>query len=440
VAEGQSLRVAELSAEDHSTKPPARYTEASLIEDLEKREIGRPSTYATFISTIQDRGYVFKKGTALVPSFLAFSVVGLLEKHFGDLVDYEFTAHMEEDLDRIARGEAERVPYLKSFYLGDQGLKEQISSKLNEIDARETNTFAIGDQIALRVGKYGPYIERYDDEGNSLARANVPEGTLPDELTVELAEELLARPSGDYELGTDPATGYQIVGKNGRFGPYVTEVLPEDVPKTGKNAVKPRISSLFDTMSLETIDLDTALKLLALPRVVGADPENGEEITAQNGRYGPYLKKGTDSRSLTGQDQIFDITLDEALAIYAQPKQFGRRGSAKPPLREFGADPTNGKPVVAKEGRFGPYITDGETNVTVPRGSTVEELTVEQAYDMLADKRAKGPATKKTAKKTPAKKAAVKKTATTATAKKTAAKKTTAKKTTTKKSAAEKSE
>ena len=443
VAEGQSLRAAELSAEDHSTKPPARYTEASLIEELEKREIGRPSTYATFISTIQDRGYVFKKGTALVPSFLAFSVVGLLEKHFGDLVDYEFTAHMEEDLDRIARGEAERVPYLKSFYLGDQGLKEQISSKLNEIDARETNTFAIGDQIALRVGKYGPYIERYDDEGNSLARANVPEGTLPDELTVELAEELLARPSGDYDLGTDPATGYQIVGKNGRFGPYVTEVLPDDVPKTGKNAVKPRISSLFDTMSLETIDLDTALKLLALPRVVGADPENGEEITAQNGRYGPYLKKGTDSRSLTGQDQIFDITLDEALAIYAQPKQFGRRGSAKPPLREFGADPTNGKPVVAKEGRFGPYITDGETNVTVPRGSTVEELTVEQAYDMLADKRAKGPATKKTAaKKTPAKKTAAKRTAATksATTKKAAAKKTTAKKTTTKKSAAEKSE
>jgi len=443
VAEGQSLRAAKLSAEDHSTKPPARYTEASLIEELEKREIGRPSTYATFISTIQDRGYVFKKGTALVPSFLAFSVVGLLEKHFGDLVDYEFTAHMEEDLDRIARGEAERVPYLKSFYLGDQGLKEQISSKLNEIDARETNTFAIGDQIALRVGKYGPYIERYDDEGNSLARANVPEGTLPDELTVELAEELLARPSGDYDLGTDPATGYQIVGKNGRFGPYVTEVLPDDVPKTGKNAVKPRISSLFDTMSLETIDLDTALKLLALPRVVGADPENGEEITAQNGRYGPYLKKGTDSRSLTGQDQIFDITLDEALAIYAQPKQFGRRGSAKPPLREFGADPTNGKPVVAKEGRFGPYITDGETNVTVPRGSTVEELTVEQAYDMLADKRAKGPATKKTAaKKTPAKKTAAKRTAATksATTKKAAAKKTTAKKTTTKKSAAEKSE
>jgi DNA topoisomerase-1 len=429
VAEGQSLRAAELSAEDHSTKPPARYTEASLIEELEKREIGRPSTYATFISTIQDRGYVFKKGTALVPTFLAFSVVGLLEKHFGDLVDYEFTAHMEEDLDRIARGEAERVPYLANFYLGDGGLKEQIAGKLNEIDARETNTFAIGDNIALRNGKYGPYIEKYDGEGNSLARANVPEGTLPDELTVEAAEELLARPSGDFELGVDPETGYRIIGKNGRFGPYVTEVLPDDVPKTGKNAVKPRISSLFKTMDLETIDLATALRLLTLPRVVGKDPESGEEITAQDGRYGPYLKKGTDSRSLSSQEQIFDITLDEALAIYAQPKQFGRRGSAKPPLREFGLDPTNEKPVVAKEGRFGPYITDGETNVTVPRGTTVEELTVEQALNLLAEKRAKGPAVKKTAKKTPAKKTAAKKTASKSTAKKaSAAKKTTEKK------------
>jgi len=424
VTEGQSLRAAELSAEDHTTKPPARYTEASLIEELEKREIGRPSTYSTFIATIQDRGYVFKKGTALVPSFLAFSVVGLLEKHFGDLVDYAFTARMEEDLDRIARGEAERVPYLRSFYLGDNGLKEQISSKLNEIDARETNTFAIGDHIALRVGKYGPYIERYDEDGNSLARANVPEGTLPDELTVEMAQELLARPNGDIELGTDPATGYRIIAKDGRYGPYVTEVLPDDVPKTGKNAVKPRIASLFKSMSPDSVNLETALRLLTLPRVVGADPGSGEEITAQNGRYGPYLKKGTDSRSLSSEDQIFDITLDEALAIYAQPKQFGRRGAAKPPLREFGADPVNGKPVVAKEGRFGPYITDGETNVTVPRGTTVEELTVDQALNLLAEKRAKGPAAKKTAKKAPAKKTAAKKT----TAKAAAAKKTTAEK------------
>ncbi|HEX4788522.1 MAG TPA: type I DNA topoisomerase [Actinospica sp.] len=428
VSEGQRLRAAELSAEDHTTKPPARYTEASLIEELEKREIGRPSTYATFIATIQDRGYVFKKGTALVPSFKAFSVVGLLEKHFGNLVDYEFTAHMEEDLDRIARGEAERVPYLRSFYLGDTGLKEQISSKLNEIDARETNTFAIGDNIALRVGKYGPYIERYDAEGNSLARANVPEGTLPDELTVEMAEELLARPSGDFELGTDPATGYRIIAKDGRYGPYVSEVLPEDAPKTGKNAVKPRIASLFKSMSLDSVNLETALRLLALPRVVGTDPESGEEITAQNGRYGPYLKKGADSRSLSTEDQIFDITLEEALAVYAQPKQFGRRGSAKPPLREFGEDPVNGKPVVAKEGRFGPYITDGETNVTVPRGTTVEELSAEQALSLLAEKRAKGPASKKTAKKSPARKTTTKATAAKKTTTKSTAKKTPAKK------------
>jgi DNA topoisomerase-1 len=389
---------------------------------------------------------VFKKGTALVPSFKAFSVVGLLEKHFGNLVDYEFTAHMEEDLDRIARGEAERVPYLRSFYLGDTGLKEQISSKLNEIDARETNTFAIGDNIALRVGKYGPYIERYDTEGNSLARANVPEGTLPDELTVEMAEELLARPSGDFELGTDPATGYRIIAKDGRYGPYVSEVLPEDVPKTGKNAVKPRIASLFKSMSPDSVDLETALRLLTLPRVVGADPESGEEITAQNGRYGPYLKKGADSRSLSAEDQIFDITLDEALAVYAQPKQFGRRGSAKPPLREFGEDPANGKPVVAKEGRFGPYITDGETNVTVPRGTTVEELTQDQALGLLAEKRAKGPAAKKTAKRPAAKKTTAKATAAKKTTTKSAANRTTAgtgavgKKTAAKKSAADDSE
>ena len=380
---------------------------------------------------------MFKKGTALVPSFLAFSVVGLLEKHFSDLVDYEFTAHMEEDLDRIARGEAERVPWLQNFYFGEGGLRDLISDKLNEIDARETNTFPIAEGIALRVGKYGPYIERYDAEGNSLGRANVPDGTLPDELTPEVAEELLARPSGDRDLGTDPATGYQIVAKDGRYGPYVTEVLPEDTPKTGKNAVKPRNASLFKSMDLEAIDLANALRLLALPRVVGVDPESGEEITAQNGRFGPYLRKGNDSRSLSGEEQIFDITLDEALAVYAQPKQFGRRGTAKPPLREFGQDPETGKPVVAKDGRFGAYVTDGETNVTVPRGTTVEELTVEQAFGMLAEKRAKSPA-KKTAKKTAVKKTAAK----TTTAKKTAAKKTVAKKSTSasKKSSADKSE
>jgi len=407
VEEGQALAASEIEAEGHSTKAPARYTEASLIKELEDREIGRPSTYATIINTIQQRDYVFKKGTALVPSFLAFSVVGLLEKHFGSLVDYEFTARMEQDLDRIAQGSAEPVPWLKRFYFGDgdalEGLKSLVTD-LGGIDAREVNTFPVGDGIALRVGKYGPYVERVGPDGATVARANVPESTAPDELTVELAEELFARPSGDRELGVDPATGHMIVAKAGRYGPYVTEILPEGTPKAGKNAVKPRTGSLFKDMSLDDVDLDTALKLMSLPRVVGVDPGTGEEITAQNGRYGPYLKRGVDSRSLADEDQIFSITLDEALAIYAQPKA---RGTAKPPLRAFGADPVSGKPITVKDGRFGPYVTDGETNVTVPRGTSVEELTEERAVEMLAEKRAKGPAPKKRAakKSAPAKKA-----------------------------------
>jgi DNA topoisomerase-1 len=434
VEEGQALTATELEAEGHSTKAPARYTEASLIKELEDREIGRPSTYAAIINTIQRREYVFKKGTALVPSFLAFSVVGLMEKHFSSLVDYEFTAHMEEDLDRIARGEAEQVPWLKRFYFGDgtddmEGLKALVTD-LGEIDAREVNTFKVGDGVFLRVGKYGPYVEKIGPDGTPIARANVPEGIAPDELTAELAEELFSRPSGDRELGVDPATGRTIVAKAGRYGPYVTEILPDDVPKTGKNAVKPRTGSLFKDMSLDEIDLDTALKLMSLPRVVGADPETGEEITAQNGRYGPYLKRGTDSRSLAGEDQIFTVTLDEALAIYAQPKARGGRGTAKPPLREFGADPVSGKPIAVKDGRFGPYITDGETNITVPRGTTIEELTEQRAIELLAEKRAKGPAPKKkSASKSAAKKTAAPKKAAAKTASKTVAKKVAAKKT-----------
>jgi DNA topoisomerase-1 len=354
-------------------------------------------------------------------------VVGLLEKHFGSLVDYEFTARMEEDLDRIARGEAEQVPWLKRFYFGDgdalEGLKALVTD-LGEIDAREVNTFPIGDGIALRVGKYGPYVEKIGPDGTAVARANVPEDTAPDELTPEFAEELFSRPSGDRELGVDPATGYTIVAKAGRYGPYVTEILPEGTPKTGKNAVKPRTGSLFKDMSLDDVDLPTALKLMSLPRTVGVDPSTNEEITAQNGRYGPYLKRGTDSRSLADEDQIFSITLDEALVIYAQPKARGGRGSAQPPLREFGADPVSGKPITVRDGRFGPYITDGETNITVPRGTTVEELTQERAVELLAEKRAKGPAPKKRAaakKSAPAKKAS--------TAKKTATAKSAAKKT-----------
>jgi DNA topoisomerase-1 len=442
VAEGDALSAEEVSVDGHATKPPARYTEASLVKELEEREIGRPSTYASIIGTILDRGYVFKKGTALVPSFLSFAVVNLLETHFGRLVDYDFTARMEDDLDRIARGEAHSVPWLKRFYFGEGsddagaasgagngdgdhlgGLKELVTD-LGAIDAREISSFPIGDGIMLRVGRYGPYVERGEKDEENHQRADVPEDMAPDELTVEYAEELLAKPSGDFELGLDPVSGHQIVAKDGRYGPYVTEVLPEDTPKTGKNAVKPRTASLFKSMSLDTVTIDDALKLMSLPRVVGQDAE-GVEITAQNGRYGPYLKKGTDSRSLQTEDQLFGITLEEALAIYAQPKQRGR-AAAKPPLRELGTDPVSGSPVVVKDGRFGAYVTDGETNATLRTDDSVEEITPERGYELLAEKRAKGPA-KKTAKKSAAKKAPAKKATT---AKKAVAKKTTAKKTT----------
>ncbi|MEW9511749.1 type I DNA topoisomerase [Streptomyces bacillaris] len=454
VAEGDALTADEITVDGHATKPPARYTEASLVKELEEREIGRPSTYASIIGTILDRGYVFKKGTALVPSFLSFAVVNLLEKHFGRLVDYDFTARMEDDLDRIARGEAQSVPWLKRFYFGAAGsgddpagagsasdagngdgdhlggLKELVTD-LGAIDAREISSFPVGNDIKLRVGRYGPYIERGEKDAEGHQRADVPEDLAPDELTVELAEELLAKPSGDFELGADPVSGNQIIAKDGRYGPYVTEVLPEGTPKTGKNAVKPRTASLFKSMSLDTVTLEDALRLMSLPRVVGTDAE-GVEITAQNGRYGPYLKKGTDSRSLTSEEQLFDITLEEALAIYAQPKQRGR-AAAKPPLKELGTDPVSERPVVVKDGRFGPYVTDGETNATLRTGDSVEEITPERGYELLAEKRAKGPAKKKTAKKAPAKKATAKKTAAkkTAATKTTAAKKTAAKKTTT---------
>ncbi|MCX4664687.1 type I DNA topoisomerase [Streptomyces uncialis] len=456
VGEGDPLSADAMSVDGHSTKAPARYTEASLVKELEEREIGRPSTYASIIGTILDRGYVFKKGTALVPSFLSFAVVNLLEKHFGRLVDYDFTARMEDDLDRIASGEAQAVPWLRRFYFGEGGpgdgagaaadagngdgdhlggLKELVTD-LGAIDAREVSSFPVGDGIVLRVGRYGPYIERGEKDSEGHQRADVPEDLAPDELTVAFAEELLAKPSGDFELGADPVSGHQIIARDGRYGPYVTEVLPEGTPKTGKNAVKPRTASLFKSMALDTVTLDDALKLMSLPRVVGKDAE-GVEITAQNGRYGPYLKKGTDSRSLTSEDQLFTITLDESLAIYAQPKQRGR-AAAKPPLKELGEDPVSGKPVVVKDGRFGPYVTDGETNATLRSGDSVEEITPERGYELLAEKRAKSPA-KKTAKKAPAKKAPAKKTAAKKTATATAAKKTTtAKKATAKKAPAKK--
>jgi DNA topoisomerase-1 len=445
VVEGDPLTADEIAADGHSTKPPARYTEASLVKELEEKEIGRPSTYATILGTILDRGYVFKKGTALVPSFLSFAVVNLLEKHFGWLVDYDFTASMEDDLDRIARGEAQAVPWLRRFYFGAEsakdasgsspavavgegdhlgGLKELVED-LGAIDAREISSFPVGEGIMLRVGRYGPYVEKGERGEENHQRADVPDDLPPDEMTVEFAEELFARPSGEFELGADPATGRQIVAKDGRYGPYVTEVLPEDTPKTGKNAVKPRTASLFKSMSLDTVTLEDALKLMSLPRVVGTDAE-GVEITAQNGRYGPYLKKGTDSRSLETEDQLFGITLDEALAIYAQPKARGR-AAAKPPLKELGTDPVSERPVVVKDGRFGPYVTDGETNATLRRDDEVEGITPERGYELLAEKRAKSPA-KKTAKKAPAKKAPAKTAAKAAPAKKTAAKKAPAKK------------
>ncbi|GAA2034114.1 type I DNA topoisomerase [Catenulispora yoronensis] len=450
VAEGDALSTTKMTADGHSTKPPARFTEASLIKEMEEREIGRPSTYSAILGTILDRGYVSKKGTALVPSYTAFAVVGLLEQHFGDLVNYEFTARMEDDLDRIARGEAQRVPWLRRFYFGPTeteraalersgdhgavadhlgGLKDLVTD-LGNIDAREVNSFSVGEGIVLRVGRYGPYIIR-DLEDGTQQRANVPDDLPPDELTVAFAEELFLQPSGDRELGKDPSTGYEVVAKTGRYGPYVTEILPEGTPTRGKNAVKARTGSLFKNQTIDTVSLDEALRLLSLPRVVGRDPESDEEITAQNGRYGPYLKKGTDSRSLTSEEQIFDITLDEALEIYKQPKARGR-AAAKPPLRELGPDPVSGKPIVIKSGFYGEYLTDGETNVTIPKSETVEGITQAKAYELLAEKRAKGPA-KKTAKKAAAKKTTAKKTATTKSAAgkttKTAAKKTAAKKT-----------
>ncbi len=437
LAAGQALTGRDVIASGHETSPPPRYTEASIVAELEKREIGRPSTYAPTISTIMDRGYVTKRGNALVPSWTAFSVIRLLEEHFGKYVDYDFTARMEDDLDRIAAGELQREAWLQAFYFGaesgTEGLKAVVDN-LGDIDARAVNSIPVAEGITLRVGKFGPYLEKDlpadAPEGTDPERANVPEDLAPDELTPAKAEELFAT-AGPSErvLGVDPESGRTIVAKDGRYGPYVTEVVeemteeqlaawmeaqPTEYYKNGKPKpkkkpakVKPRTGSLFKSMSLETITLEDALKLMSLPRVVGQDAE-GAEITVQNGRFGPYLKKGTDSRSLESEDQIFTITLDEALAIYAQPKQRGR-GTAKPPLAEFGEDPVSGKKVVVKEGRFGPYVTDGETNITVPRAMDPESLTADQAYELLADKRAKGPAKKPARKPAARSKSAAKK-------------------------------
>jgi len=471
---GQELAALDAEASGHETTPPPRYTEASLVKALEEREIGRPSTYAATMSTISDRGYVDHRGQALVPTWLAFAVTRLLEENFAELVDYDFTASMERDLDRIAAGEEDRVAWLRRFYNGQggagteqaaqaasneleaaaaalraQGLKGLVDN-LGEIDARAVNSIEIGEGITLRVGRYGPYLE--DAEGK---RANVPADLAPDELTVDKARELFTRAADDgRELGVDPVSGHVIIAKDGRYGPYVTEVLPEpeetaeaEATKTAKTAKstkakkttkaakpKPRTASLLRSMDLSTVTLEQALDLLSLPRVVGQDPESGEDITAQNGRYGPYLKKGTDSRSLESEEQIFTVTLKQALEIFAQPKRRRGQAAARGPLRELGQDPATDKPVVIKDGRFGPYITDGQTNVTVPRSEDPATISAERAFELLADKRAKGPAKKRTTRKTTAKKTTTKK----ATTKKAAATKKTAAKTASSKAAASK--
>jgi DNA topoisomerase-1 len=437
LSEGVALDVLRAEADGHETSPPARYTEATLVKAMEEKGIGRPSTYAATVGTIQDRGYVRNRGSALIPTWLAFAVTRLLEEHFSTLVDYDFTASMEEDLDQIAGGQRERVEWLERFYFGDEaqsveGLRHLVDD-LGEIDAREISTIPIGDGMVVRVGRYGPYVEEVVPEGVDPATGEVTDGALveaagkprratitddlaPDEMTPAKARELLEAAADDGRvLGQDPETGRDIIAKSGRYGPYVTEVLPEELAaKKGKAKVKPRTASLFKDMDLATIDLETALRLLSLPRVVGTDPESGDDITAQNGRYGPYLKKGTDSRSLQSEPQLFTITLEEALAIYAQPKQRGRAAAAA--LKELGEDPASGKPVVVKDGRFGPYVTDGETNATLRKDDDPDAITPARGFELLAEKRAKGPTTRKrTTRKTTKK--ATKKTAKKATKK-----------------------
>jgi DNA topoisomerase-1 len=441
MSEGDALVGTDLSADGHSTTPPARYTEASLVKALEERGIGRPSTYAATISTIQDRGYVITRGQALVPTWLAFAVIRLLEEHFDRLVDYDFTATMEADLDQIAAGSRERVAWLREFYFGEVpgnlgtsdelgvdsqggGLRALVAN-LGEIDAAAINSVDIGEGIRVRVGRYGPYIEDLTaevEEGKTPPRASVPDDVAPDELTVAKARELLAAGADDGRvLGMHPESGNPVVAKNGRYGPYVTEQVPEpdldpDLSAAAKKRAlaalpKPRTASLLKTQALDSVTLEDALQLMSLPRVVGVDPESGDEITAQNGRYGPYLKKGTDSRTLPSEEAMFTVTLDEAIEIYKQPKR-GRGRTATPPLRELGDDPNSGKPIQVKDGRFGPYVTDGETNRTLPRDVTPESVTPERAIELLAEKRAQGPAKKRTTRatsKAPAKKAPAKK-------------------------------
>ncbi len=390
LAVGAVVNVESLTPNGHTTSPPARYTEASLVKRLEELGIGRPSTWASIIQTVQDRGYVWKKGQALVPTWTAFAVVGLMEKHFGELVDYAFTARIEEDLDSIARNERQKQDWLQHFYFGDAddelpGLKRLVEENLGEIDAAEINTFPIGNDpdgnaIVVKPGKYGPYVKRGDDT------ASVPDDLTPDELTVEMALKLLSLPKSDEPIGE--LDGYPVFAKNGRYGPYVQWGSSDNLPP---GLDKPRMASLFKTMVLERLTVDEAEELLQLPRTLGVDPSDGETITANNGRYGPYVQKGKDFRNITNEEQLLTITLDQALEIFSQPKVFRRGGganmAAKGPLREFGTDPASGKPVVAKDGKFGVYVTDGETNASLSKGDRLDAMPPERAYELLAVRR-----------------------------------------------------
>ncbi|MGH9191828.1 MAG: topoisomerase C-terminal repeat-containing protein, partial [Acidimicrobiales bacterium] len=428
---GQRLPDPALEPVGHTTQPPARYTEASLVKKLEDLGIGRPSTYASIMQTIQDRGYVWKRGQALVPSWSAFAVVNLLEGHFSAEVDYSFTARMENDLDEIAAGQRARVPFLRAFWFGNgtPGLTSLIDHAMANADPAVVNAIPLGkddegNDIVVRNGRYGPYIKRGDDT------VSLPADIAPDELSIARALELLAAPKGDEPLGTDPDSGLPVYVKSGRYGPYVqlgdADTLPE--------GTKPRMSSLFKTMSPSTITLEEAVALLSLPRTVGTDPATGEELVALNGRYGPYLKRGRETRSLGTEEELFTVAVEDAVRLFAEPKRRGR-ATASAPLRELGTDPVTGRPMVIRSGRYGPYVTDGETNASLREreGDTIEGLTDERAADLLQARRDAGPSTrgrrKATAKKSSAKKA---------TAKKSSAKKATAKKSAAKKSSAEK--
>ena len=505
MSQGDDLMATEVKAEGHTTNPPARYNEASLVKRMEELGIGRPSTYASIIRTIQDRGYVLPRGNALVPSWVAFAVVGLLEQNFGSLVDYDFTSAMEDELDAIAEGRTDRANWLRGFYFGDEsrdkdspssaiprqgGLQHIVGDNLEQIDARRVNSLHLfddveGNPIVVRVGRYGPYLERVKPvpagapEGTEpeVQRANLPESMTPDGLTLEVAEKLFATPQGGRELGVNPDSGRTIVAREGRYGPYVTELLGEDEEaqaatkaeaqweaerdeqdrereaegkkplsretKTAQNqkakrvkelveaSLKPKTASLFSDMEPASVTLEEALKLMSLPREVGVDPSDGEMITAQNGRFGPYLKKGSDSRSLANEEQIFTVTLDEARRIYAEPKRRGR-AAAKPPLKQLGDNDVSGKPMSVKEGRFGAYVTDGTTNASLRKGDTPETITDARANELLSERRAKmaaeGTAPAKSARK--AAKKSTKKSSAKKTTKKSSAKKTGTKKST----------